>query len=537
MAGILFRGIAAVIISALPVAVGVFWAFGFIRFLDMEENPFNYVVVPVLLSMVGFTDSVHIIAQIRARRASGIGGRESIAAALDDVGGACFLTSLTTAIGFASLWWAHHQVVREFGICCVIGAAVMFIAVMTTIPLACRTWLGRGIQRGEKGGWIENNFYRVMPGIRWILQHPRKVATTAVLLTLVTALMTLQLEPDERAFNGIPEDSPEAIALRHMDKAFGGLETSTVEAVWTDDKRVSNEDLMSLGAEIESVLKAEPMLGSPLGLAAMVSSLPGTGSPMEKASLLNLLPPPLKQVFHRPDSNRLVVVFRLQDIGIASYGKVFERVSQSLREIEQRHDGLSIRLAGSAVFRWENLYRIIVDLAKSLGTASFVIFAVLGICYRSVRLGLIAIIPNLFPLTLTGAVMYCFGQPLELVSVLAFTVCLGIAVDDTIHFMTRYRDESAMTYDQGIAIERTVAGVGAAMTMTTVVLLAGFSTVFMSDSRDHHIFALMGGGTIGSAIIGDLIFLPALLKLFGPKPKKMPPQESEIQEAARESFG
>ncbi len=186
MAAILFRGLSAVIISALPVAVGIFWSFGFIRFLEMEENPFNFVVVPVLLSMVGFTDSVHIIAQTRANRLRGQNSRNAIANALDEVGGACFLTSLTTAIGFASLWWAHHKVVQEFGICCVVGAAVMFVAVITTIPLACRTWLGYGIQRGEIGGWVERNFYRYTPILNGILQRPKSFAVVAVVLTLIT---------------------------------------------------------------------------------------------------------------------------------------------------------------------------------------------------------------------------------------------------------------------------------------------------------------------------------------------------------------
>lgn len=527
MAAILFRGLAVVIIAALPVAIGVFWSFGFIRFLDMEENPFNFVVVPVLLSMVGFTDSVHVIAQIRAHRAKGLSARDATASAMDDVGAACFLTSLTTAIGFASLWWAHHKVVQEFGLCCVVGAGVMFISIITTIPLACRSWLGRGIQKGEIGGWVERNFYRFLPVVRWIVKRPLPIAIAAVVLTVLTGLMTLRLEPDERAFNGIPEDSPEAVALRHMDHAFGGLETSYVEAVWSDANKLDNEQVVEVSDEIETLLRSEPMLGSPLGLAALVDALPGDGSPTMKASLVELLPPPLKQAFWPTDSRRAIVVFRLQDIGIAKYGEVFERVNQSLLAIEQRHPGVRLRLDGSAVWRWQNLYRIIVDLAKSLTTASVVIFAVLAIFYRSLRLGLIAMIPNLFPLTATGAAMWLCGQPLELVSVLAFTVCLGIAVDDTIHFLTRYREEILISSQQSNvvdnhgAIERAATGVGAAMVMTTVVLLAGFSTVLLSDSREHHIFALMGGGTIGMAIIGDLIFLPALLTLFGvPKQKK-----------------
>ncbi len=515
MAAILFRGLSAVLIAALPAAVGTFWAFGFFRFLDMQENPFNYVVVPVLLSMVGFTDSVHLVTHIRSFRAKGLSVHEATLRSFDDVGGACFLTSLTTAIGFASLRWAHHDIVKEFGLSCVIGVVVMFIAVITTIPIACRTWLGRGLQRGEVGGWIERNFHRIMPWLHALQQRPRLVSAIAILLTTITAVATLQLEPDERMFTGIPEASPEAIALRQMDLAFGGLEMSTVRVQWPTDNESSYPEVVQVCDEIESILRGEKLLGSPLGLASIVNALPGNAGIAEKASLVELLPPQLKQVFWNPAYQQATIYFRLQDIGIARYGEVFGRILPKLESIEKQHPGINVVLGGSAVWRCENLYRIVLDLAKSLGTASFVIFGVLAIFYRSLRLGLIAVIPNLFPLTLTGAVMWLMGQPLELVSVLAFTVCLGIAVDDTIHFLTRYREELELTDNVSEAIHNAMLGVGAAMTMTTVVLLAGFSTVLMSDSREHHLFALMGGGTIGTAIIGDLIFLPALLQWLG----------------------
>ncbi|MEO1979223.1 MAG: MMPL family transporter, partial [Fuerstiella sp.] len=98
-----------------------------------------------------------------------------------------------------------------------------------------------------------------------------------------------------------------------------------------------------------------------------------------------------------------------------------------------------------------------------------------------------------------------------------FTVCLGIAVDDTIHFLTRYQEENAKTDDQDEAIRNAFTGVGTALIMTTTVLIAGFGTVILSESRDHKIFATMGVLTIGSALFGDLIFLPALLGRFASK--------------------
>ena len=106
----------------------------------------------------------------------------------------------------------------------------------------------------------------------------------------------------------------------------------------------------------------------------------------------------------------------------------------------------------------------------------------------------------------------------------AFTVCLGIAVDDTIHFLTRFREEQLLVDSDEEAIRRAFTGVGTALIMTTVILVAGFSTVIFSDMRDQRIFAIMSGLTISSALFGDLVFLPALLARYA-KRSQVPAME------------
>ena len=514
LALILFRGPSAVIISALGAIFGVAWTMGCIRFFQFEDNPFNHVVVPVLLSLVGFTDGVHMVSQIRVNRALGLGGRQALVRAVDEVGMACFLTSLTTAIGLGSLGWAYHQVVREFGWSCVMGVGITFLAIMTTIPLACMTPLGRAIHRGQGRGWIERNLEKATRLVVAVLRHRKTFAVLALVLTVITGAITLQLTPDERMLNAIPERSPEAKWLRHIDRAFGGLETAHVLATWDPSIAAESPEVVAVSEQVENLLREEPLLGNPLGIARLIDALPGEATAVDKTSMLELLPPQLRRVFLIPEQHSLKVIFRLQDLGIAKYGEVFERLDQRLATIQAEHPGFVLSLEGSAFWRWQNLYQIMVDLTKSLGTASVVIFLVLATVYRSLRLGLIAIIPNLLPLTVTGSLMWLVGQPLELVSVIAFTVCLGIAVDDTIHFLTRYRMELAHGGEQDEVITRAFRGVGAALIMTTLVLVCGFMTVLWSDTREHHIFAMMGAATMVTALFADLLFLPALLVVF-----------------------
>jgi predicted RND superfamily exporter protein len=234
-------------------------------------------------------------------------------------------------------------------------------------------------------------------------------------------------------------------------------------------------------------------------------------------SMLELLPPPIKDIFISPEDRRAMITFRVQDLGIARYGPVFERVETALAGFATQYPGFEFELVGGAARRWRNLYQIVVDLAASLGTASIIIFVVLAFVFRSVRIGLISIVPNIFPLVLAGTWLVVSGYNLEVVMVCCFTICLGIAVDDTIHFLTRYHEELKESSNTMEAIRRAFTGVGTALIMTTIVLVAGFLTVMFSGNRDYFIFAVMGAITIAAALFADLVFLPPLLARFAPQ--------------------
>ena len=512
---VLFRGIVSVIIVGLAPAFGVFWTLGLLHFLGFDDNPFNSVIVPVLLCMVGFTDGVHMMVQIRRHRATGFSAVEAARKSIREVGLACWMTSLTTAIGFGSLMTARHEIVREFGYCCVIGVLMTFVSVITIIPLACASRLGRNVHAGVGKNLVDQNLSRISVIIDYVLQRCRLFSWIAIAGTLVLAVCTLQMRPDEKLTSSMAANSEPVIALKHVDERFGGMMTAEVLVRWNTNIDSTDGEIAEVLSEVDTILQREPLVGNPLSICDFIDALPGDGDASTRMSLLDLLPPPLKRAYYTPERGRAVVRFRIQDIGIAAYGPVFERVQLKLAELQSQRKDFQIRLTGRAVERWENLYQIVVDLAISLGTASLIIFMVLAVVYRSLRLGLISIIPNVFPLAITGTLLWLFGQSLEIVSVCAFTVCLGIAVDDTIHFLTRYREEECKTEDRRLAIRRSFVGVGTALIMTTVVLIIGFSTALLSDSRDHRIFAIMGILTIGSALFADLVFLPALLLRFG----------------------
>ncbi len=510
---ILFRGIRAVLIVSLAPIAGVFWTTGIIGFFDYN-NPLVDVILPVLVSLVGLTDGVHLMVQIRKLRAGGLEKGKAAEEGLKQVGMACFLTSLTTAVGFGSLMLADSKWVQEFGWCSTIGVVLSFIAVVLIIPLACDSWLGNGLHVGYQKSLIDRHLQRISGLIDWVLRYRRSLAALSILSTAGLLVVGLTLEPDQRETDGLPLEAESTQAMLHVDKAFGGLEFSSIEVQWTPDIPSDAAEVLEVITAADDVLKHEPLIGHPLSIRNLIDAQPGSGPVAERISLIDLLPPQLKRAFYTPETRSASISFRVQDLGIATYGPVFTRIANELRRIEGEHPSFTLKLEGRAVWRWRNLYQIVVDLASSLGSAAVIILLILTVVYRSVRLGLISIVPNLFPLALTAAYLVWAGYNLEIVMVCNFTVCLGIAVDDTIHFLTRFREEQPHCATNDEAIRRAFTGVGTALIMTTAVLVAGFSIVTLSDSRDHRIFATMGALTIAAALFCDLIFLPALLSLF-----------------------
>ena len=517
MSVVLFRGIIATIVLALAPAMGVFWTLGFERlFLNFENNPFVDVVLPILISLVGFTDGVHLLVQIRRNRAGGMPGAEAAVVGLRQVGLACALTSLTTAIGFGSLFLAEHEFVRQFGQSCVLGVVLAFVAVIVLIPLACRSPLGKRIHVGHQQGLIDQNLMRISGMIEAVLRRPRTISATAIAATAVLAGFTLLLRPDDRRMNTLPDNSEAALALKTLDHSLGGLDEVRVEIV-VQGKAGQDEpflELLEVTDRVHQLVAAEPLFSRPISLTSLLAALPGEGDSRNRASMTSLLPPPLLEMFGSRKDLTSSVRFRVQDLGIAVCGPAFEKLENEFQNIQKSQPNMAISLEGSAVWRWRNLYQIVLDLASSLGFASLFIFGVLAVAYRSLRLGLISVVPNVFPLAVSGAYLYFTGQALEVVSVCAFTCCLGIAVDDTIHFLTRYVDEQQPGVDRPEAIRRAFVNVGTALIMTTLVLVVGLLSVLLSDSRDHRTFAILGTITLATALFADLVFLPAMIAVF-----------------------
>ena len=170
------------------------------------------------------------------------------------------------------------------------------------------------------------------------------------------------------------------------------------------------------------------------------------------------------------------------------------------------------------------IYQINLDLAKSLGLAAIAIFGIITLEFRSLRYGIICLIPNIFPLAVIGAYLFLTGRSLQTISVLVFTICLGIAVDDTIHFMTRFRTEFRECGNAREAVKRSFSAVGKALVTTTIIFVFCFGCCSTCTIPMIENFAYLACIGFAAALIGDLVILPALLLVaFGKRTRENEP--------------
>jgi predicted RND superfamily exporter protein len=520
LALVLFRSLGAVICTTTPPLIGALWAYGFIGLAGQSLDILSG-ILSMLVIVIALTDSIHLMIDVRISRANGATAVQSAVDAIRHLGVPCALTSLTTAVGFGSLALADVPAIRRFGFLAAGSVVMAFLAVITVMPLMVSLFPRVGASRMSRSDMSWSR--RAIPVIGFVMRFPRAIAVAGILASVALLFASMQLVPDNRLTEALPHD--EAFhALERCEEAFGGVLPSYVLIEWEEGLELASPEVRGTIAEVADFLSGIPSLGRPLSVLDLLASVPGgTESP---AAALALIPEDVSRRLIRPDLRKALVMAPVPDAEGKVMRPLLELIREGLASIAARHEGrFALTITGTDVVARASVNRMIDDLARSLAFAACVIFGVIAIEFRSLRLGLISLVPNLFPLVLVGGTLHLLGLPLQMASAVLFTVLLGLAVDDTIHFLARHRRETALAgpgADPRAVLESTYSAVGRAIVITTLVLAVGFLTVAMSSVPTNQLFALLSCLGLGGALIGDLLLLPALLYLFARDRGKLP---------------
>ncbi len=301
LAMIIFRRPSAIAIACSGSVLGVLWTLGLLNLLGEPRNDLSDIILPVMLMMVGFTDGVHLVVHLRRERAAGLGAVEAARATVKQVGAACFLTSLTTAIGFGSLMVSDSEIIRSFGRAAALGVMFTFVAVICVIPLLSVSWVGRRLHAGLERDLVGRNMRRLTWLVDFVLARPKLVASFGVVLTLALTLLALRLQPDDRLRDRIPHSAEAWQALDHCDREFGGVRYVQAVVEWPERARPSQ--IWNVIKQSEQLLTEEPLIRGAMSIRLWLSALPG-GDTWLKLPLAYGVPPDVRRQFWRPEQRR-----------------------------------------------------------------------------------------------------------------------------------------------------------------------------------------------------------------------------------------
>ncbi len=495
----LFRSPRMLVALAVGPALGVIWTLGAIGLMGLKINVLTQMVASLVL-VVGYTDAVHLGRHAARARAAGASVAAAAREAIRAAGPACLATSLTTAAGFASLGLSDSWLVREFGLVCALGAILVFAAAMLATPvMALLIPAGRGVPEPGLPGPVRNWLVR-------LARHDRSVVVAGVALSAVTVMVALQVEPDYRFRENLPRDHEVRTAFDLGDRGFGGLLPLHVVLEWPGQAAPGGDQLLAALGRARARLEATTGIDW-YSLADLVAALP----PGVDAAQL---PRTTTARFLDPESRQVVLSANVPDQGSRAAAPLLAATREAAAIISGELAPATAEVTGIVAVATDGSRSMIGDLGRSLAGAAAVIFGVILVLLRSWRLALISALPNIAPIAAVAAALVLAGEPLRYPSVLVFTICLGLAVDDTVHFIHAFRRRRAGGDGPEAAVGAALEDVGGVLVVTTGILLAGFGALALSSTPTVVTMGLLSCLALATALVVDLTLLPALLRRF-----------------------
>lgn len=516
IAFLIFRRVASVFIVVIGALMGVVWTIGILGLLGVTINPINAVVSPLALT-IGLTDCVHMLLHVREHRARGDGRRPAVVKSIPTVGFPSALTSITSAVGFVSLGIAELDVLAKFGLCSALAVVVVFVSVMTIVPLLAGSFLGDYLVSAKQAPeeLSQSRSHWCTQLVSFIVDHRVAALIGSLLITAGALYVGVQVQTDPRVVNGLPTEGTTRKALLKIEEQFGGTLPLVTTVRWDADSPPTAEEIYLAIADAHSVLSDRAITGPPLSLVNLYEALPERDhTPKALFQMLAKVPEKERKTVFDTELGRSLILSRCEDAGGLPIDGLLTDLEHDFAELENEHPGFRFQIAQTSIQGIRNANQIVADLIKSMLLAIPLTLGVVMLALQSFKAGVIAFLPNVFPMAALAATMVIAGQTITLTGAAVFVMCFGIAVDDTIHTITSFNKKLLAGQSRRDAIVNTYTELGGAVLSTTAILCGGLGVVMLGASYFTRMFGVMFCIGLIWALIGDLFMLPAILACY-----------------------
>ena len=522
---LIFRSWWGILVPVVVLAFGILWTISLSLYAGKPLDVMT-VMQPTILSVIGLAALVHFFNHYLKFLRKGYEKEKAIEKAFSELVLAVFLTCLTTALGFISLYFTSIPSLKLFGLYTGMGVILMFCAVVMVGPgllylIAPSTASSRKdlSEKWHKG--MRNLFL-------WTLYNQRLVVVLFILVSIFSLFAASKVQVNGYILDNLPRDHELVEEFNFFDKVFGGSKPLEFY-VEVGDKA---ETLMDLNT-LRELDKLEQFISTHYSSAAILSpvtlikglnkaqnsgnpkayAIPSQGQWLRMQDYIEKASESVPSKVISSDYKRGRISTRTEDMG-SLRSKVLNRGLEDFLENEIDPGLLKVKLTGTSHLIDISHESVTKQMGKGFGIAFVIVAVIMGFLFRSWRMSLVVLVPNIIPLLWLFGLMWILGVELKLTTAILFTVAFGIAVDDSIHFMSKLRLEMSEGKSWFYALKRTYLETGKAIILTTAILVSGFSVLTLSEFGVTYYTGLLISMSLIFALLADLLLLPILLIPF-----------------------
>lgn len=519
----LFRSMLAVSASIGAVAAALVMTRGLYGLAGRDDNMVT-MTLPVLVLIIGIADCIHIL-RYRASRPD-----EAPAKLLAHILQPCLFTTLTTMVGFAALATSKMAVVRDLGIFASAGIGLAFIssAICCAAVIASpRLTLKR--PSDAESGWAGRFLAWTA---RFSIGNKEAILGGTCLVILLSAYGVSRVDVDTYSLGYLAEDHKVRTSSERLEALVGPYTPLEVVIRAKSGKVESIKDptiLRAVHALGQSLVKDDPQIRDAFSVADVTARMHqvhgGPGAAFEVPDDADLVATNLEIYTSDPDNEAaqltdpawksLRLTLSVPNLSAKGYGALIQRVESAAQA--GLPDTTSYEVSGYLPLYVKMMDYVVQSQVQSFGIAFVVVFLLIGLLFGSVRMTALAVLPNVLPVFVTLGAMGFAGIHLDAATVTITAIIIGIVVDDTIHYLHRFRAELARTGVFEEAALATALGCGRSIGATTLIFSLGFSILAFASVKSIAYFGVLTAFSMVVALLGDLLILPAVLLALKPR--------------------
>jgi predicted RND superfamily exporter protein len=516
-----FRRISFMIIAAAPPLIAILLALGTFGWFNFRLNMFLNVMTPLIM-VISFADSMQLTFAARDRLIAGEDKYTAFRNVLAIVGPACVLTHATAGLSFVALLFSQSDLIRAFGEAGLLATIIALLTVLLVLPLLGVLLLRDTSGFAGKVRGADTGVDLLRRFCAWIaarmVSRPGFFSLIGIAVVVVLGIIYANLQPRYRLADQVPDREQAVSASNRLDTKLTGAQPIDVLIQFPKGESLYSPETLATIADVHNVVERQAGVGNVLSLETLRRWLAEKAGKSDLATLkqyVEVLPAFLTRRFVSEEQDAVLVSGRIPDVDANQLLPIVDGLDKALNDVRAKHPGYEIAVTGLSAVAARNSANMIGKLNRGLTIEIVFVAAFIGLAFRSFVVMLVSILPGVFPILLSGALLYAMGEGLQFASIVALTVSFGLGLSATIHFLNRLRLEDSPDRDPSIAVERATVLVGPALILTSVVLACGLAVTVFSDLPSLRLFGWLSAFAMIAALIADLLILrPTAMYLF-----------------------